>query len=438
MSQYVKILNRIADCVESRAHILRRDPALPDLVTQLSLRAKAMSLATVRLEIAAVRSMFRDVTCQHGEVAWPDGVIERDWMFSPGQENFDKARSLALEGYRAIIGKGDLLLPYEIELARHNGFALTDDEIIERLSGRKRLETRQNQKRQRHLSWRDMMALEIELSSHDPVDSLNSLLPDAEGRARLEGLLRIFINTMWFTGMRPKELWNCVLMVPRVDLPFDDAMARLVAKDPTRAIHENLMMKVEEAAAMTGDKLGDAARNAMLKSRAPCVLMIKSAKTTNMNPALKADFRLQVLVDIPPLLLNMVALATQCRKLRLSDERKDAVRASMTRILKKVAAKDPRLAELTINLYAFRHSFATRVKKNYFPHEAAALTGHSSVKTLSLYGEHGARRKSGGTVRLENWLPEPDPVHADFISRVWASEPGAGPAPEENATNRSR
>lgn len=436
MTQYVKVLNRIADCVECRAQILRREPVLADLITQLSLRAKVMSRATIRLEIAALRSMFKEAAFDGAGISWQDGVVERDWLVETSEEEFLRVRSLALESYSSIIENGDRLLPYEIELARHNGFALTDEEIIERLSGRKRVEQRQNQKDQRHLSWRDMMSFEIVLSSFDPVESLNSLLPESEGRAQLEGLLRVFINTMWFTGMRPTEIWNCVLMVPRVDLPFDRNMRRLVAENPSLAIHDDLMMKVEDAASLTGDKLGEAARNAMLKSSAPCVLMIKSAKTTNMKPELRADFRLQVLKDIPPFLLNMVAIATQCRKLRLSDERKDAVRSSMTRILKRITSEDPRLSDLTVNLYAFRHSFATRVKQAYYPHEAAALTGHSSVKTLYRYGERGARRRASGTVRPEDWLPEPDPVQAALNEQVWSADPTAAPTAEQDAQNR--
>ncbi|MBY6058607.1 hypothetical protein [Leisingera daeponensis] len=86
---------------------------------------------------------------------------------------------------------------------------------------------------------------------------------------------------------------------------------------------------------------------------------------------------------------------------------------------------------MNLNLYAFRHSFATRAKLAMEPHEAAALTGHTAKSTLHVYGERNLRSGTGGGRRLDqDWLPSPDPVYAEMIRQTWTARPAAAPALE--------
>lgn len=431
MEQYVNVINRLIDCAERRCEALSRPARLIDLVTQLSIRSRALSVATVNVEIAAVRKIFSEVERADGTCSWPTGVTVRSWMEAPGSDDFEAAMQSVQRPYRTIMEDGEEILSGEMETLRLNGHDLVEEELVELLTGKKGdTKARTDQKSQRFLNARDLTAIELELSLHDPIDSLNSL---STGKARLEGTLRLFVNVMWFTGMRPVEVWNCALMVPRIDLAFTPEMVRMVSENPSMALHQELMMTVEQASRDTGDNLGVAARNAMTRSGAPSILMIKSAKTTNQKAELKSEYRLQVLKKIPTRQLNLIALATQCRKLRLTVERKDSIRASMTRILKQIAKQEPRFEGMNLNLYAFRHSFATRAKLAMEPHEAAALTGHTAKSTLHVYGERNLRSGTGGGRRLDqDWLPSPDPVYAEMIRQTWTARPAAAPALESS------
>lgn len=432
--QYPNIMNRLSDCTERRAQLLRRKPVLTDLVHQLSIRSCALSVKTINVEIAALRKILGQIERLDDRLDWPEGVIVRPWMSAPDSADYDHLNALAFRSYREIMEDGEALLAADIETATRAGHNHGQEELTELLTGKRSdNRSRSDQKAQRLLNERDLTALEMELSVHDPIESLNSLKGH---KASLEGTLRLFVNVMWFTGMRPAEVWNCVLMVPRIDLAWTPEMVRLVTTDPARAIYEDMMMQVEHASTHTGDTLGVAARNAMNRSNAPSILMIRSAKTTNQNEELRSEYRFQMLQRIPSRQLNLIALATQCRKLRLDEKRKDSIRASMNKILKSIGRHEQRLEDLNLNLYAFRHSFATRAKLAYPPHEAAALTGHTSRNTLYVYGERNLRSatgKGGKPHFNQDWLPTPDPVFAEMIRRNWHGEARPAPAPRPAA-----
>lgn len=432
MEQYLNITNRLIECVERRASTLSRAPRITDLVSQLSIRSRALSKSTLNVEIAALKKIMGEVELIDGRCAWANRIALRPWLVEVTEEGYHQAKLSIARSYKDIMSDGEEILARESERARMNGHDVGDEELVEMLTGKRgQPKARVDQKSQRYINERDLTTLEMELSYYDPVESLRTLSCE-NGKARLEGTLRLFVNVMWFTGMRPTEVWNCMLMVPRIDLTFTPDMVALVQKNPVRAINEELMMPVEQARNMTGDALGVAARNAMTKSGAPSILAIKSAKTTNQNPELKTEWRMQILNNIPARQLNLIAIATQCRKLRLSDKRKDSIRASMTRILKAIAREEERFKGMNLNLYAFRHSFATRAKLAMEPHEAAALTGHTAKSTLHVYGERNLRKEStGGRARFQrDWLPSPDPVYAEIIRRTWAGKTLGQPALE--------
>lgn len=432
MEQYVQVTNRLIDCVERRAGVLGRPAQIEDLVSQLSIRSEALSNATAKVEIAALKKILGSTEEGPAGLLWPTGVNIRPWMVNPNLADLQRTRESISRPYKAIMADGQGILQAEGERARLNGHDATTEELIELLTGKSgETKGRRDQKAQRFIDVRDLMALEMELSHFDPLDSLRSLSCE-NGKARLEGTLRLFITVMWFTGMRPAEVWTSALMVPRMDLTFTPDMVRQVMTNPAKAIHSELMVTVEDLRADTGGTLGTAARNAMLKSGAPCVLVIKSAKTSNQNPELRTAMRLQILSKIPERQLNLISLATQSRHLQLEAGRKDNIRASMTRILKTISKDEPRFQDMTLNLYAFRHSFATRAKLVYAPHEAAALTGHTSKNTLHGYGERNLRKGgAGGKGRFnKEWIPSPDPVQAEMIRRGWAGELLATNAPQ--------
>ncbi len=419
MDQYARNWNRIADCVERRAAFLGRPPALADVVSQLSLRARIFRKNTASVEITSVRQILRRAIPTPSGLIIPGDVDHRDWIASSDAADLDEAIAGIMRSNPEIMDDGDRILA--IDLARLGTRSGMHDrnEIIEMLAGKVRQDFRSGSpKDQRHLSYRDLNAIELELAEHDPVATLDSYR-DPEARSDTRGLLRLFANAIWMSGMRPVEVWSSYLLVPRHDITFDDDMRRAVLSDPQSAVTSEMMFPVEQVARMTGQPdLGRAALDAWRQSGAPCILMIRSAKQTNAN-GVKSPYRLQVHPDVFPKNLSLLAYATQVRHLKLDSTRRDNVRSAMAKVLKVICASEPAMKDLNVNLYSFRHSFIARAKAIYGSHEAAALSGHSSRNSLYGYGQRNMARRKAGSM---TGLPRPDPVRAAEIETYWSAE----------------
>jgi integrase len=423
MQGYTKPVNRLIRLSEDRAEMLGRLPRLGDLLDQVSIRAAVMSKATANLELAALRAVLREARHDGSQVRWPEGIDARDWMTLASPQDLDAISTASHRPYKDIFDEGGEIMKAEREAAENRGMSQSGEELADLLAGKEGpAQDRKNQKNQPHLSWRDLMHFELELSDQDPREAIHAIM-NKTGKVPTEGLLRLFSNVIWLTGMRPTEVWTCRLMAPRPDIDFTPEQSRLVRKDPTQALIQGLMIQVERLEGAVTEGYGRAASLAMEKADAPCLLMIKSAKQTNANPLLKAAQRLQVLDAIPIRHLGMIAMASQLRHLKVDEKTQDGYRASMTRILKMIAKRDARLSALNLNLYSFRHSFATRVKLAMEPHEAAALTGHTSINTLYAYGERRATKgvsKSGGVAKKHgDWIPATDPIRAEALNLFW-------------------
>lgn len=70
MEQYLNITNRLIECVERRASTLSRAPRITDLVSQLSIRSRALSKSTLNVEIAALKKIMGEVELIDGRCAW--------------------------------------------------------------------------------------------------------------------------------------------------------------------------------------------------------------------------------------------------------------------------------------------------------------------------------------------------------------------------------
>lgn len=84
MEQYLNITNRLIECVERRASTLSRAPRITDLVSQLSIRSRALSKSTLNVEIAALKKIMGEVELIDGRCAWPTGIaLRHGWWRSP-------------------------------------------------------------------------------------------------------------------------------------------------------------------------------------------------------------------------------------------------------------------------------------------------------------------------------------------------------------------
>jgi len=411
MKQHEKNFLRIARCAEGRAELLAEKPSLTWIYKQIALRSQRLKISSMRAEMSAARRMIKEFEIRDGDIIIPEIVSDFKWMTEGGEAVLNKAVALLTRSGETIENDGRRLL--EIDLLRLSPLIETfgEEELIDRLTGVSNITVRTSQKDQRHISERDIRVIEMELSSHDPMASIASI-PN-NWNTDIDGLLRIFAPTIWATGMRPAEVWSSTLWVPRRDIPFTHEMREKVKRSPTSAILDQLMVQVEASASQDGERSpGTAAINAIRTTKCPPILAIRSAKQTNANPDLRRDIRLQVLDGVDDRILNMIAAAACLRSLKVSKARQDSLRASMDRNFKRIGAREPLLKDMKLNLYALRHSFATRVKATMSKAEAAALTGHTSFQTLSGYGERGSRKARGSGI---GWLPNPDPERAAEI-----------------------
>jgi len=85
-----------------------------------------------------------------------------------------------------------------------------------------------------------------------------------------------------------------------------------------------------------------------------------------------------------------------------------------------------------LNLYSFRHDFATRARRMLQVWEVAALMGHTARASTYAYGKRNTRKSSsssGGKVRASSdggWMPTHDAEFAEAIREKWgASSDGA-------------
>lgn len=425
MSQYEKNFNRIAECVEKRADLMGRKPRLSDVVDQLSIRGRVFSQKTINLEITSVRSILVNGEMRTDGIWLGEGIQAREWITLAGEREFETARRKAQASNKEILEVGTSIIDREILNMGAALDTMTREEVVDALAGRARNEQiRHNPKDQRYLTSRDLERIDLDLSDHDRAKAILSVLtPDSQ--VDISGLLRVFINAIWHSGMRPIELWSSRLLVPNTEIPSTPEMIEMIRKNPEQAVMQEYLMLVEKSAAIYGETdFGAAAVNAVNRSGAPCVLMIRSAKQTNANKATATPIRMQVQEGAPYDVLFNLGLASQLRAAKITRKRADGLHSSMNRVLERIVSDHPFLADLKVNLYSFRHSFATRVKLKYDPWEAAALTGHSSRSSLYAYGERNLRSARGR--RPEGWTPAPDPVQAETIRVAWsrAAEPG--------------
>lgn len=438
MDAYSKIMNRIVPLTELRMRSLKRPPLLVNLVEQVSLRSGFLQKNTASLEAATLRFAFRGVERTAEGMSWPIDFDVPNWMTEAADADLAQARDAISRPYSAIFTESGQILEENLTRAEALGLPMTREELAHFLAGKTQSQVKKPaQKEQRHLTWRDLMVFELELSDYDPLESLQVLKArvDAanseEGQSKgqkktpLEGLLRLFVHAIWISGMRPTEVWGSRLLVPKPNLVWTPELRDFLRRSPGEAIVEGVAVPVEWLTKSTGESVSRTAHMAIEQTDAPAILMIRSAKQTNANADLKREVRLQVLENIPPRHLNMLAIATQLRHLQLDWKVQDQIRSSMTKILKRIARESDSLKGMNINLYSFRHSFATRVKKVLPPHEAAALTGHTALSSLYAYGEFRATKSGKSTARSQDWIPAPDMARAEMLRDGW--EKGQNP-----------
>lgn len=403
-----------------------RPPVVADLFRALAIRSTVVAQQSTNVEINALRYHVKILTETNAPriMNWSPDIQPEPWMTVISQKEWQNFLEHLGCSKKEIGAMGHHIIGEIKEIRALTGSIETEGEIAAMIvGGRKSSGARASIKDTRPIMRRDITTIEMLLSRHDPHNAIQSA---REGQALCaSGLARVFSSTIWATGMRPAEIYRAVLLVPRPDHPIDADIQEMIRSNPREAIVRRIMIPAEKLPRTPIESLGAAVDNATRQSGAPALLVIRSAKQANANKETRTEIRIQVLEDIPVSIMNMLAEATQLRHMKIPHERQHYIRGAVNRRLKDLAANEALLSDLNMTLYAFRHAFATRVKKLHGIHEAASLLGHTSVKSVYRYGKRRDMVSRGGNA---GWVPLADPVHAEMLRASW--EAGQARQPE--------
>lgn len=432
---YRSAMSRLKEAARRIAGLSGRDPDIRDLILALSVRCLSVSTQTANVEISALRHHARSTTRdpETGRIGWNPEVDPADWMkvvredhWTEFQNGLSKTRTGLLEMGRSVaqgLEGGSI----------QSGVAENIDEVVSWIAGDRQVSRKDSSpKRAKTVTISHLRAIDMRLSRHDPEIGLQTL--GSGQTADMRGLARIFTTVIWATGMRPAELWTAVLFVPRPDMVMTDALRDVIRFAPRHAIAMDIMIPVEQIPRLSGESLGAAAMSACSQAEAPAILVIRSSKQTNANQDTKDPYRIQILDSgIPREHLEMITLGCQLRHAGVDEIRTDSVRAGVNSVLAEVCADIPGLKGQKVTLYTMRHAFATRMKVRGDLAEAAALIGHTSIRSIYRYGRLRAKAAGGS-----GWAPTADPGQVEALRKSWGQDgapdfdpqAGAGAPPE--------
>lgn len=423
---YARTFRRIAKAIDARCRITGETPSVKLIPSQVGMRASRLTPSSIRTEKTAIRQVLEVIHEQFmidevGDVAWVPAIVPED-VVHVINELEAPVSTLAKSGNR-LIEKAHARL-------QNAGDDHSHEEVSALLHGRHIASTRATGKGGNMVSRREYMALEVELGQEDPIEAIASLNTP---RANIRGLLRIFVSTLYLTGIRPAEAWKMRLMVPRADIAMDDEMRKLILADPTTAISTGMMWPVDEAAETLGVNVGEAARTCMRIAMAPAILVVSSVKRTNANKDVKSPIRLLILQNIPSHGIDMIACASELRTLKITNRRRESLHASLLRMLRRITTNDLTIKRSDINLYTFRHTFSARARRSLPRQDVAVIMGHTALSSVYSYGEKRGRKTSAGSVRPDDWLPGADQVQARELAQHWMrNETSFNPEVERN------
>ena len=253
------------------------------------------------------------------------------------------------------------------------------------------------------ISERTMQRLESCLSStaHAGLRSLHSA-----GSIDYDGLTRLFARTVWLTGMRRSELFSCRLFSITRSGHGSAQPGSSAMPDPHAAILGRKLCELKHS---------DIPLAARCEPTSPIpVMAIRSAKTACSCPRIDNSLRLLLLTGLAKSDLELLWLAARLHRLNLAPNRAFYIAKKCTARLGAVSEEVcPRRPD-RITLHTLRHAFADAARRSMSPPEAAAMTGHTSIRTLRAYGaRHPKSRRSG------RWMPQPDPTFAHTIATAW-------------------
>lgn len=422
-----KLCARVLRTIETRVAVTGEIPSPRLIPSQMVLRAVTLARGTMQAETSALRFLLRDLGDGHvSSPAFLDLAAEFPWIGSGSRSEIAEA----LQGAERPIGTlaaeiGPVVRRIRAGVRGMDLSGLSDEEICRQVSGvrRERILGVRN-RGSASLLRADYLRIMMDLSEHDMLAATRAYVTGGEVS---DGLVAVILGALYLFGMRPAELWQSQVMVPRTDHAWTAEEREMTRRSPLRAsVDANLMSPLGVEIIRRRRDPGEVIVDAQRATGAAACLVIRSAKQTNANADLKVPLRLLVLDTISRRDARIAGCAAMLGLARGDSSRHARLMRAATAVLRAVLARHPDMRQ-DVTLYSFRHSFVTRARHVLDAAEAAAMTGHTSPATLGGYGER-TRSKGGG------WMPQPDPERADTLRLAF--DLGLGMQPEATADAR--
>lgn len=411
---YVNDFNRIARSLESRCQITGDIPSMGEMESQIALRGSIMKIASFRRELTSVRAM---ITRFIEDECWPEGTVDLEWLTSADMESVGQLHSAFRRTGREFADLGQEISGQLVNQVMELNYPGSEEDAARALSG---LSPERSQRKKRDKKFmsiitdKEFMELELFLSDHPHKNALTTL---SNKRTDGKALLRIFMRTIRLTGMRPIELFKCRILVGDTAREYSDHVISEIRKAPYQAAIAGLLTPLDQIPIDDGATLSAVVRKISETTGVPIILYIETAKTTNSNPKLKRPFRAQILDGISEDDLQVLCLAAHLNIFRMDQKKCSNHITAMTRNLSQIAAEVLPKRSDSMNLYSFRHDFATRARIAMPVWEVAALMGHTAKASTYAYGKRNTRKKSGSG--SDGWMPSPDEEFAETIREKW-------------------
>lgn len=427
---YTGPVKRLFGSLHSRCEFFHLNPSFEEAICQLELRSLVLKKSSICTELYAMRQL---TTLMHetkqeakdrklvvspsmtvpsnAKTLLPNWFVRTGWnpltVFSNELQKITRTQLIE----RGEAGSG-------VWLARLSalGFIGTREEMTRILAGVRPASKMQNVRRRPSLNWepvtRGMLeSMEAAMPPGTPEEGLQSLFSE---KPCYGGITRFMARTAWLTGMRATEIFTCRLLAVKPDssgsrTPLDGNIDNLY-----EGLLSGLLKDIEEneISQFTGTN-----NKQLSNPPAGPFLAVRTAKTRNASPLIKSPLRILRLDNIREDDLRCLWIASQLRWLPGDSGREKRVRNRCTSIIRKTSIElfpdrpDP------ITLHTLRHAFTHTARLTMRPDEVAALTGHTSVKTMRGYGGRYVRRKANAADGC--WMPRPDPSRAAEIKQAW-------------------
>jgi len=433
---YIGDFNRITNSMNARMRVQGGRSSTAEIGNQIAVRTVLLNINSARREVTAIRSVCRWFV---SEGVWPEGVVDQPPLTQVSPEEIGRLLEFVSLPVSELINVGTFLISEINARLAQTGYPGSQEDLAQALSGvypNRSREASPDRKQHVSVTESDLSRIDFPMMAQPHEDGVSSL---SSPRANVLALTRIFLRVVWLTGMRPTEVFDCVLMCgdPRRD--YTHTQIGLIRTNPERAILSGLLVPQEalDGAAAIGHVR--AVIDSMTATRIDPILMIRNAKTRNGNPTLVRAFRPQVLTGVPDDDLRLISLAARLHTVRLTENRKRDLISMITKHVRMTADRELGDRDSAINLYTLRHDFATRARRVMPIHQVAALMGHTSRGSTQGYGKTRTRQSRSGS-GSGGWVPRCDETMARQLQTAFGDDSmkiDPGEMPEDPETSPS-